>query len=251
MNKSRKLLSLLMFVLVMCGCSMKAEYDMAINEDKSMDFTVIAAYDNELIDAMISMQSGSEEQKEYTDEERWAMLDGFEKSEEEDTVDPEEYGFKLERYSEGEYKGFKYTKRIPNIDDISGTTANFNLDEFQNISDNIVFVKDGNKYKANIAKPTEETDTQGYNVGVEMIFKVTLPSAPISHNATSVSEDGKTLTWNLVEEGINSVEFEFSIDSKKNTSDNKLIYIGVLSSVVVISGISIAVMLNGAKKKEN
>lgn len=252
MKKVKKIFALLMIVLTICGCSMKSEYDMVINKDKSMDFTIIEAFDNELIDAMISMQNGSEEQKEYTDEERWAMLDGFEMSEEEGTVNPEEYGFKLERYSEGEYKGFKYTKKISNIDDISGATANFKLDEFEKISDSVVFVKNENKYKASFAKPSEETDTQGYDVGVEMIFKVTLPNTPISHNATTVSEDGKTLTWNLMEEGTNDIEFEFSLEETKgNASDNKLIYIGVLSSVIVLSGISIITMLSGSNKKKN
>ena len=44
-------------------------------------------------------------------------------------------------------------------------------------------------------------------------FSLTLPKASISNNATTVSEDGKTLTWNLVSGNISTIEFEFEFPS--------------------------------------
>ena len=42
---------------------------------------------------------------------------------------------------------------------------------------------------------------------------MTLPNKPISHNADSVSSDGKTLTWNLSMTSQKAIEFEFNFNS--------------------------------------
>lgn len=234
----KKILSLCSVILVLCGCGMKAEYNMNIKSDKSMDFAVIIAYDDELIDAMISMDESKEE---YTEEEGWQMLEDSMESEN----SPENYGFTKERYNEGEYHGFKYVKTISNIDNISSEQANFKLEEFEKISESILFVKSGNKYKANfeLSSEEQENNSQGADIGIEMIFTVTLPREPISHNAATVSEDGKTLTWNLTEKGVQNIEFEFSF------TDNTMLYIGVAASLVLVVTI-VSIIIYKNKKKQ-
>ena len=192
--------------------------------------------DKELIDGMLSMNNQSGEQTEPTEEERWEMLDESNTEEE----DPADFGFKKEKYRDGEYYGYKYSKKISNIDDISSDTVNFKLDEFTNISDKTVFVKKGNTYKTNLVLSSEEQseETQGYDIGIDMLFVITLPDKPISHNATSVSEDGKTLTWNLLKESSKNIEFEFSFPENTNT----LLYIGIAAgAMIVLTGIGLAV----------
>ena len=240
--KKLKVLSLCIMVLMLCGCRMKYEYNMSIKSDKSMDFSIVTAMDNELIDGMLSMES---EKESYTDEERWQMLEESINEENEDSK-PEDFGFTVSKYEEGEFKGYKYSKKIANIDDISGETANFDLSDFANISDSVVFVKNKDKYKASFVMSNEEqsSSTQGYDIGIDMMFTVTLPNKPISHNATSVSEDGKTLTWNLLDSESQNIEFEFQF------KNNMILYIGIGVGALLLIVIIAAVIL-GSKKKNN
>lgn len=239
--KKFKVVFLFVMVLVLSGCTMKTEYGMEIKKDKSMDFSILMAYDNELIDGMLSMEEQDDTQMSYTDEQRWAMLE-----ESNDTDDnPLGNGFKAKKYEKGEFKGYIYTKTISNIDDISGDKANFSLEEANTISDKVVFVKDNNKYKANFVLTSEnqEASTEEYNVGIEMKFVVTLPNKPISHNATKVSDDGKTLTWDLLETGSKNIEFEFCF------KDNTMLYVGIGLGIVVLITIIAIVFINKNKNK--
>lgn len=213
---------------------------MSIKNDKSMDFSVIAAMDKELIDGMLSMEDETGEEIEYTDEQRWYLVD--ESMSEEDITS---YGFTKEKYNEGEYYGYKYTKKISNIDDISGTISDFTLEEFQNISESIVFIKDGDKYKANFVMSSEEQseETEGYNIGIEMKFVVTLPNEAISNNATKVSDDGKTLTWNLLDSTSQNISFEFSF------KDNTLLYVGIILGIIVLVSVIAIVFIYKNNKK--
>ena len=240
--KKLKAVSLCIMVLMLCGCSMKYEYNMSIKSDKSMDFSIISAMDNELIDGMLSMETDKES---YTDEERWQML---EESMEDEEEKPEDYGFTVSKYEEGEFKGYKYSKKIANIDDISGETANFNLNDFANISESVIFVKDGEKYKANFVMSNEEqsSSTQGYDIGIDMMFTVTLPNKPISHNATSVSDDGKTLTWNLLDSDSQNIEFEFSLNK-----NNMLMYILIGAGALLLIVVVVVIISSKGKKNKN
>ena len=46
-------------------------------------------------------------------------------------------------------------------------------------------------------------------------FKVNLPSPPIENNATRISDNGKSLEWDLNDVGLNSIQFSFSFPSPK------------------------------------
>ena len=76
-------------------------------------------------------------------------------------------------------------------------------------------------------------------------FSVTLPTKAISSNASSVSEDGKTLTWDLKHGELNEVKFEFRLS-------NTNMIIGVVACIVdiilLISIIIAFVYLRGLKK---
>lgn len=245
MKKLKVVVSLCVMMLLLSGCKMKVEYDMTIKNNKSMNFSIITALDNELIDGMLSMENGNGEQSSFTDEQRWEVLEN-DLNDSEDGENPEDYGFSVSKYEEGEYKGYQFTKKIDNIDEISGDVANFELSNYQNISDSIVFVKNGETYKANFVLSSEEqsSSTQGYDIGIEMKYVVTLPNKPISHNATEVSKDGKTLTWNLLNADSQNIEFEFTL------KDNTMLYIGIAAGVVIIFIILIVVIVSNGKKRK-
>ena len=247
MVKFKKIFIIILLIIV-TGCSIKTEYNMEIRNDKSMDFSMIMAFDDELIEGMNSMNSenmqfnGIKEQKKLTEQQKWEIIDSMI----EDSSDKayEELGFKKEKYIEGKYKGYRFVETISNIDDISGTKADFDLNEFQKLSESIVFVKSGNKYKANfVLKNENEESTQGMDIMFDIKFVVTLPNKPLNHNATKVSEDGKTLTWDLIDLESNNIEFEFKIN-------NNLMYLWFLLAIIVVIILICIFMIKSKQNKK-
>ena len=77
---------------------------------------------------------------------------------------------------------------------------------------------------------------------MEMKLVVNLPNKPISHNATSVSNNGKSLTWNLVAQQ-EDVELTFALYNRTN------ILICVAGVVVVV--IVVIVIASKSSKNKN
>ena len=238
----KKFICLVVCMLLLSGCAVKGEFNMGINSDKSISFSVTAAYDDELIEALISMEDNSENAT-YTDEQKWEFLESS--SETEDGESPEELGFTAARYDQDGFKGFTYTKSISNIDDLTAESASFDIiQDYLEISESKLFIKDGNNYVSKImySPVTEDSD---YSIDQEMIFTLTLPTEPVSHNADSVSEDGKTLTWDLSDEtSAGNIEFTFSF----STFPIVLIVIGVIALIGIVAA---AFIIFGKGKKKN
>lgn len=153
------------------------------------------------------------------------------------------------------------TKDFPNIDTIS-TSDDFTLnllDIFNEEGNNYFFVKTSdNSYKASyiFEDTTSDSDSSDLNIDMNNFmsfeYQVTLPNAPLSHNADSISEDQKTLTWNLLNrtDGIN---FEFSFgDSSWSLFDLdndtlRLLAIGLIGAGSL--GLIITVVVFNSKKK--
>ena len=89
--------------------------------------------------------------------------------------------------------------------------------------------------------PTDGDYTEALN-SMEMNLTVNLPNKPISHNATSVSNNGKSLTWNLVAQQ-SDVELTFALYNKTN------ILICVAGVVVVV--IVVIVVVSKSSKNKN
>ena len=101
MKRLKKLFAVLLIAALATGC-VKYNATMNINKDKSMDFTIIYALDKSLM--------------------------GESSLKEEDFEELKKTGYTVEKYSEGNYEGFKMTKKISNIDDVStDKDVEFNL----------------------------------------------------------------------------------------------------------------------------
>ena len=242
----KKLLLLCGVALILSGCAIKGDFKLGINSDKNVDFGITLAYDDELIEALMSMGSTDEtsEVTEYTDEQKWEFVDTLFVSE--DGSSPESLGFTGERYQEEDYKGYTYTKNVGDIDSITADDASFNLtSDYLEISESKLFAKNGDNYVSKITfTPAEETE--GYQIESNITFTVTLPNKPISHNADSVSEDGKTLTWELTTNSQETIDFEF------NFSSFPLIPVIIGAAVLlVIIIVVIVIVIKGKKGPKN
>lgn len=243
MKKLYGFILLVAAVFLMTGCSMKMHVGLEVAKDGKVSATILTAYDNEMLDGMIAMKNGdmSETPKENTDADRWAYIDS-----DEETESYKDY--KKVKYEEDGFKGYTYTQEIGKIEDLVATgDEKISMDEMGKGSK--LFTKEGNVYKLNI-KASEEASSEStaqyeqMGASFDTKFYVKLPAKAKSHNATEVSKDGLTYTWDLLK--AKDIQLEFEMPA---AGSNLLpIIIGAAACVVVVAVVCCVVL---SKKKKN
>lgn len=254
MKKNIKLTTLLILLVIsLTGC-VKFNSTMEIKKDKSMDYTVIYAFDKSLFGDQEILTS-------------------------DDKKELENKGFTVSNYVDGNMKGFKVSKNIKNIDDVSSTNdATYDLSGLldSSKSESKVFkFKKGflkNTYTASFKfdssdsdlndstsddttvdddftldndTTTDSTDSDfdfsNVNTDMDLSFNVKLPYKAISSNATTKNNNDKDLSWNLSSTGEDKIEFSFALYNMTN------IYIcaGVIILLIII------VIVSSLNKKNN
>lgn len=286
-KNAKNFIVLAILTLFFSGC-MKYDVNMTVGEDKSVKLEVISAVNVSMMEDMMGGGESSEDDEytddeyfddEYTDDEYsddeyfddetgLSEEDGIEDSEEENSQFDaksykflEEKGYKVEEYTEetenGTLTGVKVSKTFDNIDDITKETEKkidfVTFFEEEGFDDSQIFTKSGSNYKGmftfDFSQDAEEgMDFSQYDSYFDIQYKITLPSKVISSNATNVSEDGKTLTWDLSYGKLNEVNFEFSF-GKDNTM--LFIIIGAVAGVAVIGVVVFLLMKNKKNKTPN
>lgn len=244
---------LILLVISLTGC-VKFNSTMEIKKDKSMDYKIIYAFDKSLFG----------DQEILTNDDKKEL---------------ESKGFTVSNYVDGNMNGFKVSKNIKNIDDVSSTNdATYDLSGLldSSKSESKVFkVKKGflkNTYTAcfkfdssdsdlnnstsddttidndfttddNDTTTDSDFDFSNINTNMDLSFNVKLPYKDISSNATTKKNDDKELSWNLSSTGEDKIEFSFALYNMTN------IYIcgGVIVLLIIIVIVSI---LNKGKKNK-
>lgn len=157
------------------------------------------------------------------------------------------------------------SQHFANIDDISTTNElKVNLEELFNpeSSDfhNLFFTRTiDNTYKANyviesnMMEASELPDDLDLSELITYNYVVTLPNEALSNNATTVSDDGKTLTWDLLGGNTSAINFEFSFEAPglfDSLSDDtlRIIAICLMAGGVIGLIITISVMVSKGRK---
>ena len=265
MKRKFKLLLVLCTMFLLAGCSLKQDYNIDITSDKQISIGFTFGMDDELIDMFVSQsadrlvadsedEDGEEaEEKEITDEDRWKYLT------ESMINENSKSGFTYEKYEKHGLKGYKFKSKKVSIDDVTKTEKadRFYLDggdsssstDSQDVLEEILksplFILDGKTYKSNMAFKVSDQISSSieYFDLIDMKLVVTLPTKASSSNATSVSEDGKTLTWDLAKIKEDNIDFEFSFSS----ISMPMIIGGAVCAVVVVCVIFFAIF----HKKKN
>ena len=236
MRKGKYLIILGLILFLTSGCEMVATYETTITKDKQVNQKIVLAVDNEMLENLLSMQNPNSNQ-EFTEEEKWEMLDEMLDEENQDYE-----GYTKERYETTDLKGYAFTKNLGNIENLTGDTINFSLEDepTENI---IMFTKKGNNYftEFEAGEPFDTDDTDQYNIDYTVEYIVTLPTKAINHNATTISEDGKTLTWDLTTP-INTISYEFAF------ANNTILYI-IIGGVAVVILLGIGIFLYLKRRK--
>ena len=254
----RKKIFLTLFIFLMSvsltGC-VKFNANMDIKKDKSMDFSIIYAFDTSI----------------FGDEE---LLTN------EDKKKIEEQGFSITDYKQDSMKGFQLSRKIKNIDTISSVEdTDYNLSGILNDDENnkyVFKVQKGflkNKYIAkfkfnasdselnnsestvgndsNTVEDTENDSTDSFpdldvyklSSTLDLSFNVKLPYSAKSNNATKTENDNKNLTWSLSSQSEQTIDFEFELYNMTN------IYVAFGGIVLII--VIIILIINRNKKSNN
>ncbi len=258
MKKIKYFLMLIIGSMLLTGC-IKFNATMDIKNDKSMDFSVIYAFDKTVFGEDMSLK-------------------------EEDMEDVKKQGFTVTKYSEGNFEGFTISKKINNIDEVSTENdAEYDLTGLMEENENNKYIfkvvkgTDKNTYYAKLkfdskesglnnsensfddeelADENDEITATGENSlnnldlnammsSLDLKFNVKLPNPALSSNATEKSSDNKNLTWKLGTEKAEYIEFAFEIGSSKGFN---MLYVGI-GALILVLVIVIAVVLS--KKKNN
>ena len=266
MKKIKYLLLMCMLTFLLTGC-VKFNANMDIKKDKSMNFSIIYAFDTSI----------------FGDQQ---LL------EEDDKKNLEKQGFTITDYSDNKMKGFTLSRKIKNIDEVSSTTDNeYNLsgilvDKTEN--EYIFKVKKGlfkNTYIAkfkfdasdsnlndtadsSLSDLDIDTSSDGNNdlswdsdisdsssdygdlssmiSNMDLSFNVTLPYSSKNNNASTTNNKNKNLSWDLSSNELENIEFEFELYNM-NT-----IYacIGIIVLlVIIIVSVIVGKKNNNSKKK--
>ncbi len=152
--------------------------------------------------------------------------------------------------------GFTIKRPAKNIDDLTAQSApqeRFNIYRTTDDSDwgGDLFYKNGKNYVSNmmvdISEDEDFSSIKENNEGMDisMLVVVTLPTKAISSNASEVSKDGKTLTWNLMDMEDPNIDFEFDLHPFPTT----IVLLAVLGVVVLLLIAAVVFLIVNMTKK--
>lgn len=216
--KKIKYLIVGLFLILLTGCS-SYDMSMSINRNKSMDLSINI------------VSTSSEEINKYID----TLKEKYESND-----------FKVEEFTKDNNYGIRISKHYDNIDNNSFAERTdkfdllylYNNDYDKSIETKIFNVDKGfasNRYAANFFVDLTNIDIDLSNTKVT--FTVNLPKGSVSNNASTLSEDGNTLTWNITNKGRTDIEFVFEVGSYDTIYFIVAIFIAIFLVFSIISAI--------------
>lgn len=214
-GKRRKLMISLAALLVCCmvlmtGC-VRYDAQVSVKLSGKADVSVLLASSDDLSEAGDSAGIETDSKQEY-EEDGWTVTD----------------------YKEEGYTGLILSKKnvdLTGLDDVLNDSVSENLD--------IKVKKDGFKYTLDVLLSDEDDGDESFDprqilsyiekADGYMMFSVNLPVKAGANNATTVSEDGKSLTWNLLQAETQNIHLEFTMLS--------------ISTILIIAGAVLAVLV--------
>lgn len=235
MKKSLKVIGiaavLVMTLITLTGC-MNVNFDVQLDRNGSGDVSYILGYKKSFIESMGMTVDQLKESDTSLEEKQEAG---------------EKEGYTVEEYEDENTYGILAKKHYDNIEDFS---INKELDlEVEEGSDKITFTKEGSKAKYSqdmkldlssiLGEAGEDESKMAMMTAMlkqmEMSYKITLPFKAGENNATTVSNDGRTLEWKLVPGEINEIKFE-AVESRFPLVLCAVIFVCIILVIVAIIG---------------
>ena len=214
MKKSLKLFLLFALALIfITGCAWRQDVTIKVNPDSTVKYSLVHAYDNDVIDNQMQNAGIISGDEKPTDEQRWEYVRS-----QKDSPDYEQYkGYEAEEWESKEFKGYEFTKEMT-LDDLTAKEASeTNLKDLA--TNPKFFTKEGNVYTLDIVLPSGDDVTSG-DVGTQLklagsILTIELPVEAKEHNATSISENKLVYAWDIVNDKDIKLVFEMPGEKKE------------------------------------
>ncbi len=222
-------------LLTLTGCA-NVNYDIKLNKDGSGDIAYVIGYDKSFL-ASIGVETSSLEND-----------NSFDEMEEE----AKQNGYTVEKYEDDNTYGFKATKHVNNIQeefDVNNEAGSNGEEDGK-----IIYEKTLLKTKFSQSSKVDLTDIGVDDEDAAMLkavmsqmkisYKITLPFRVGSNNATTVSEDGKTLEWVLKVGEVNEVKFDAAQDY------GMYALLGLAVVLVIVATVSVILSKKAKKTSE-
>lgn len=274
MKRIFRWLPIVLLLFLITGC-VNFEYSMEIKEDKSVVIDVIYSMDKSEVESLNKDGEESTESQEEINKNEINI---------EDYKKLEEKGWRVENYTDTKdnknFEGIKLSKTYPNIDNITKEKEKIVIlsdlfDEDKEFDETQFFSGKDNNYKANFvfefenkSNTTEETqrkDVEAESLDMDvstpdmsatqnmftLSYTVKLPVEAKNNNATTVSEDKKTLSWKLDTTKKNEINYEFTLSNKAVLGDSSLALYVVIGSIGLLLVLIIAALIKKGKTKSS
>ncbi|WP_024865803.1 LppM family (lipo)protein [Butyrivibrio sp. FCS014] len=134
--------------------------------------------------------------------------------------DFEEDGWTVEPYSEGSFVGYKLIRKDVELKELADSlkdndTDMVNMNSFKVTKDGLKYVIDWDLKGIGELSEVQEYRSYFDMSGGYLTVDINLPVKPSDHNATKVSDDGKSLEWDLLSPDMDGIYLEFTLFSFK------------------------------------
>ncbi|MCR5632500.1 MAG: hypothetical protein K6F60_03300 [Eubacterium sp.] len=234
MKRARKLALLLVSIMILSllsGC-MRYSTTIDVKRNGKADIKMLVA----VMNTGTSSDSDTEETEAEETEEMKKLRD---------------QGWEVKAYNEEGYEGYECVKRNVDLKEIAkelqdseSEDADVNPENFKITKKGLGYILDWKLYDDdNTEEMSEYSESiKQYNGYFRVIIK--LPNKPKNHNATSVSHDGKTLTWDLLSmDKSKPIHVEFSLI-------NWPLIIGIIVALLLIIAGAVVFFILGKKRRE-
>ena len=213
------LITVLMAMFCLTGC-VRYRTTMNVKRSGRTDLSLVYAYHEELYD------------------------DDLKKEMKEIAKDLGDEGWTCEKYKDDEYKGYTFSIKNVKLTDLPDVLAVDALDdlgfkEFTIEKKGMTYTIEWDTNATLEASGMSAGDLDDYDGFMEVVIQ--LPVEAKDNNATDVSRDGKTYTWDLMEE--DTIEIEFTLI-------NYALIIGIPAAVLLVLGAGAAVLIIILTKKK-
>ena len=234
MRRYLKVFVLFFFLFILVGCT-KINYNMSINEDKSMNLVIKEVFTKEYLQRIIKDEDGKSVRDYLFSEDNLKRIDSK--------------GYHYEIVEDDNTLGIVLEKNIDNIDKVSLSKPKVVDLGLSSEDDNkyYFYLEEGylkNKYvadfkisdmslvfdKINEYKNEEEII---YFDEMELSFEVRLPNSAISSNASSKEDDNKLLKWNFNKYDIGTISFQFEMDNKDTINLVNIVTFGIIGFISI------------------
>lgn len=218
-------------MLLLTGCA-NINYEIKLEKDGSGEISYVMGYDKNFLNSMQVSLEDLKGSNSFDDMKEEASKEGYTIEEYEDNTT---YGFKAYKHVENIQNEFKVMEDSTEEDAIRFEKSFFKTSFSQKASLDLADLSGEGQ--------AQDALTSAVMGQMKISYKLVLPFAAGENNASSVSEDGKTLEWTLKAGQVNEINFV--------AEQTNLVNIAIIAGAIILVLVLILVIASRGKNKKN